>query len=139
VSLVTRQYDAKMVATSTWSARCTPPSGSKELDVPLVQMNALMGFVATLDGDHSRPGLERDKRSRPCVPSRKLLWIQNDLITRHYQGVREEAAGRLRCDSDALGAPHFTWVVSISEGEAPAELVRGSAGASTFQISSGGG
>ncbi len=59
VGLVTRPYDAKMVAYLDMVGRMhTPHAGSTELDVPLVQMNALMGFVAdALDGHDpgSRP------------------------------------------------------------------------------------
>ena len=62
-------------------------AGSAELDVPLVQMNALMGFVsdaltATILGiEFADP----ERKGRALRAFNKLLWIQNDLITRHYQ------------------------------------------------------
>src|SRR5262249_53995701 len=46
-ALVTKPYDAKMVGyLDTVGKMHTPRAGSKEIDVPLVQMNALLGFVA---------------------------------------------------------------------------------------------
>jgi hypothetical protein len=86
-ALVTRPYDGKMVEYLDMVGKIhTPKAGSKELDVPLVQMNALMGFVsdaliATIQG----LGLDRDTEAKTLRAFCKLLWIQNDLITRHYQ------------------------------------------------------
>ena len=55
---------ARWSSTSTWSARCTRrKAGSTELDVPLVQMNALLGFVAdALTATILGLGLDRDER-----------------------------------------------------------------------------
>jgi hypothetical protein len=86
-TLVTRPYDAKMVQYLDFVGKIhTPKAGSAELDVPLVQMNALLGFVsdallATILG----LGLPREQEVRTLRAFNKLLWIQNDLITRHYQ------------------------------------------------------
>jgi len=86
-ALVTRPYDGKMVSyLDTVGAMHTPAKGNKELDVPLVQMNALMGFVsdaivATLCG----LGLDPTSQTRTLRAFNKLLWLQNDLINRHYQ------------------------------------------------------
>jgi hypothetical protein len=64
----------------------TPKAGSKDLDVPLVQMNALMGFVSTaLISTILGLNLERETEVKTLVAFNKLLWVQNDLITRHYQ------------------------------------------------------
>lgn len=66
----------------------TPKAGSKELDVPLVQMNALMGFVAdALTATVLGLGLPRDAEARTLRAFGKQLWIQNDLINRHYQAA----------------------------------------------------
>ncbi len=47
VALVTRPYDDKMIGYLDMVGKMhTPKAGSAELDVPLVQMNALLGFVA---------------------------------------------------------------------------------------------
>jgi len=47
VALVTRPYDGAMLNYLDGVGKMhTPKAGSPELDVPLVQMNALMGFVS---------------------------------------------------------------------------------------------
>src|SRR5262249_23670804 len=84
--LVTWPYDAKLVAYLDFVGKMhTPKAGSKALDVPLVQMNALLGFVA--DGIHATIlglGLDRETEVRTLRAFSKLLWLQNDLIARHY-------------------------------------------------------
>lgn len=86
--LVTGAYDADMVTYLDFVGKIhTPKAGSKLLDVPLVQMNALMGFVA--DAVNATIfGFKLDcATTQAAIRSfSKLLWIQNDLITRHYQG-----------------------------------------------------
>jgi hypothetical protein len=87
VALVTRDYDAKMINYLDLVGKIhTPKAGSPELDVPLVQMNALMGFVSdALTNVILGMGLDRPTEIRTLRAFNKLLWIQNDLITRHYQ------------------------------------------------------
>ena len=74
----------------------TPRAGSKELNVTLVQMNALLGFVCDAL-TAAVLGLLRDREVRTVRAFQKLLWIQNDLINRHYQaaGVGEASRGKL--------------------------------------------
>lgn len=93
VNLVTKPYDGKMAAYLDMVGKMhTPKAGSPDLDVPLVQMNALMGFVAdALTATILGLGLPRDAESKTLRAFGKLLWVQNDLITRHYQ---ERAAPR---------------------------------------------
>jgi Protoglobin len=85
--LVTKPYDAKMVAyLDMVGAMHTSKAGSKELVVPLVQMNALLGFVAdALTATILNLGLERSQEVRTLRAFNKLLWLQNDLINRHYR------------------------------------------------------
>lgn len=89
--LVTAPYDGKMLNYLDNVGKIhTPKAGSADLDVPLVQMNALMGFVsdaliATIQG----LGLDHAAETRTIRAFNKLLWLQNDLITRHYQESRE--------------------------------------------------
>jgi hypothetical protein len=92
-ALVTRSYDAKMVQYLDMVGKIhTPQAGSPELDVPLVQMNALMGFVSdALTAAILALNLDRPTEERTLRAFHKLLWIQNDLITRHYQEAREPA------------------------------------------------
>ncbi|MBX3445056.1 MAG: protoglobin family protein [Planctomyces sp.] len=89
VALVTRPYDAKMVAYLDRVGQIhTPKAGSEQLDVPLVQMNALMGFVAdALNATIQGLGLDLDAERRTVRAFSKLLWLQNDLINRHYQAA----------------------------------------------------
>lgn len=86
-ALVTRTYDGKMVEYLDMVGKMhTPKAGAKELNVPLVQMNALMGFVSdALVATVLGLGLDRATETRTLRAFNKLLWIQNDLITRHYQ------------------------------------------------------
>jgi len=85
-SLVTSPYDEKMVAyLDLVGAMHTPGTGSTKINVPLVQMNALLGFVsdalmATILGF----GLSPDIQAHTLRAFNKLLWLQNDLINRHY-------------------------------------------------------
>ncbi len=86
-ALVTRPYDGKMVEYLDMVGKMhTPLAGNPALDVPLVQMNALMGFVAdALTATILGLGLARDAEATTLRAFQKLLWVQNDLITRHYQ------------------------------------------------------
>lgn len=85
-ALVTKPYDGSMVSYLDRVGKIhTSQAGSKELDVPLVQMNALMGFVAdALTGIIFGLGLERETEISTIRAFNKLLWLQNDLINRHY-------------------------------------------------------
>jgi hypothetical protein len=86
-ALVTKPYDEKMVNYLDFVGKMhTPKTGSVELNVPLVQMNALLGFVAdALTATIFSLGLDRHTETRTVRAFCKLLWLQNDLINRHYQ------------------------------------------------------
>lgn len=88
-ALVTKAYDAKMISYLDMVGKMhTPKAGSSSLDVPLVQMNALMGFVSdALAGTILALGLDRQREERTLRALGKMLWLQNDLISRHYQGA----------------------------------------------------
>ena len=88
--LVTGAYDGKMVSYLDFVGKMhTPKAGSGELNVPLVQMNALLGFVAdALVATIFQLGLDRDTETRTVRAFCKLLWLQNDLINRHYQAAK---------------------------------------------------
>ena len=91
-ALVTKPYDDKMIGYLDLVGKMhTPKAGSAELDVPLVQMNALLGFVAdALLATILGLGLDRQAEARTLRAFNKLLWLQNDLITRHYQASVQE-------------------------------------------------
>lgn len=92
-TLVTKPYDGKMVQYLDAVGRIhTPKLGSSAINVPLVQMNALMGFVAdALIATVFGLELPQDVEQRAIRAVNKLLWIQNDLITRHYADAAEPA------------------------------------------------
>lgn len=85
-TLVTKPYDAQMLSYLDMVGKIhTPKVGSKDLDVPLVQMNALMGFVAdALIATIAGLELDRETELKTLRAFNKLLWLQNDLINRHY-------------------------------------------------------
>ena len=86
-TLVTRPYDAKMVTYLDMVGKMhTDKAGNADLRVPLVQMNALLGFVAdALTATILGLGLPAETQARTLRAFGKVLWIQNDLIGRHYQ------------------------------------------------------
>lgn len=86
-TLVTKPYDAKMVSYLDMVGKMhTPKAGSKNLNVPLIQMNSLMGFVSTaLVSTILGLNLDRETEVKTLTAFNKLLWVQNDLIARHYQ------------------------------------------------------
>lgn len=90
--LVTAPYDGKMVGYLDMVGKIhTEKAGSAELQVPLVQMNALMGFVAdALTATIHGLGLDQETERRTVRAFNKLLWLQNDLINRHYQAEEVE-------------------------------------------------
>lgn len=103
--IVTAPCDAAMVDYLDTAGKLhRPRAGSPALDVPLVQMNAQMGFVATAVTQTILSfGLDRRTESRLLVAFGKVLWIQNDIITRHYQPVtgRMHRGGRLPVGPEA--------------------------------------
>ncbi len=84
--LVTVPYDAKMVAYLDMVGKIhTPTAGNKAINVPLVQMDALMGFVAdAINATILTSDLPSELKVKAVRAFSKLLWLQNDLITRHY-------------------------------------------------------
>jgi len=95
-ALVSKPYDGKMVTYLDMVGKMhTSKAGAAELAVPLVQMNALLGFVAdALTGAILSLRLERGQEIRTLRAFGKLLWLQNDLINRHYQEASLKGMGR---------------------------------------------
>jgi hypothetical protein len=63
----------------------TPAAGNRDIVVPLVQMNALMGLLSDLVlAALAEMPIEPAECLKASRAFQKLLWIQNDLITRHY-------------------------------------------------------
>lgn len=85
--LVGHAYDAKMTSYLDMVGKMhTPTAGNEQIDVPLVQMNALMGLLSdALTASILSLSLDHDTMSRTLRAFNKLFWLQNDLINRHYQ------------------------------------------------------
>jgi hypothetical protein len=87
VRLVSGGYDAKFIQYIDSVGKIhTDKAGNPAVVIPLVQMNALMTFVAdavisTLFALVKEPAALK----RYVTAWNKLLWVQNDFITRHYQ------------------------------------------------------
>jgi hypothetical protein len=98
-ALVTKPYDAKMVQyLDTVGSMHTPERVNRSIDVPLVQMNALLGFVAdALNATIFGLDLDRVTETRTLRAFSKLLWLQNDLINRHYA----KSAAKEKSESEA--------------------------------------
>ena len=59
-------------------------------------MNALMGFVAdALVATIQSLGLDGATERKTIRAFCKLLWLQNDLITRHYQAAAQAEDGQV--------------------------------------------
>jgi hypothetical protein len=88
VRLVSGIYDDKFVLYLDWAGKIhTAKAGAPQIEVPLVQMNALMGFVAAAVVSTLWDLVSDDTQRRRYIEAwNKLLWIQNDLINRHYIG-----------------------------------------------------
>ncbi len=87
MTLLWRTCDAKLVPYLDMVGKIhTPAAGNSEISVPLVQMNALMGYLSDvlLEIIQQLP-LDATARVASVRAFSKLLWIQNDFITRHYQ------------------------------------------------------
>jgi len=86
VKLVTAPYDAKFLIYLDMVGKIhTAKAGNKAIQIPLVQMNSLMGFLAdVLTATLVGLNLPREVEIKTLRAFNKLLWIQNDLATRHY-------------------------------------------------------
>jgi len=86
MQLIGRTYDPKMVVYLDMVGKIhTPEAGNEQIKVPLVQMNALIGLLSdTLMEAIAESSLEGEKAIATLLAFNKLMWIQNDLVTRHY-------------------------------------------------------
>ncbi len=86
MQLVGHAYNEKMVVYLDMVGKMhTDKAGNAAIIVPLVQMNALMGLLAgTLTETILELDLDPDTKTRTLRAFQKLMWIQNDFITRHY-------------------------------------------------------
>lgn len=85
-ALVTRPYDQKMLLYLDMVGKIhTTKAGNAQINVPLVQMNALLGWVHdALNVTIMGLDLDDTTKTKAIRAFSKLLWIQSDLISRHY-------------------------------------------------------
>lgn len=85
-ALVTRPYDHKMLLYLDMVGKIhTTKAGNAQINVPLVQMNALLGFVHdVLNSAIMGLDVDNETKTKAIRAFSKLLWIQSDLISRHY-------------------------------------------------------
>lgn len=84
-TLLTKPYDGAMAEYLDWIGKIHTVATTARLQIPLVQMNSLMGYMA--DAFHAivlNLGLPREQEAVTLRAFSKLLWIQNDFISRHY-------------------------------------------------------
>ena len=84
-----RPDDAKMNAYLDMAGKMpTAKAGNKDIVIPLVQMNALLGLLSdTLTDTISALDLDAQTRLHTIRAFNKLMWIQNDLSSRRYVGT----------------------------------------------------
>lgn len=88
MNLLGHSYNDKMAVYLDMVGKMhTPKAGNAAIDVPLVQMNALMGLVSDVLWDTiARLDLDHETTLRVGRAFGKLMWLQNDFIVRHYAG-----------------------------------------------------
>lgn len=93
LALIGRAYDAKMVQYLDMVGRIhTSKAGNKEINIPLVQMNALMGLLTDVVTDALiESSMDQNSTLKTIRALNKLMWIQNDFISRHYVTSAESA------------------------------------------------
>lgn len=87
MQILGRSYDGKMAVYLDMVGKMhTPKAGNSAIDVPLVQMNALMGLLSDVLSATLAEALPYEPADLVATlrSFQKLLWIQNDLIVRHY-------------------------------------------------------
>ena len=86
LALIGRSYDSKMVQYLDMVGRIhTTKAGNQEINVPLYQMNALMGLLSDIIAEVLLDSPLSSTEAFSAIRAyNKLFWIQNDFISRHY-------------------------------------------------------
>lgn len=120
----------------------TPKTGNPKINVPLVQMNAFMGMLADLlTGRLLALNTDQNTKINCLRAFQKLLWLQNDFITRHYAAADIQSLMRMVPLFSGLTAARIEEVAGLLRPRLiqPAKYVvrRGEPGDSMFFITSG--
>lgn len=91
MQLLGHAYDSKIVLYLDMVGKIhTPKAGNQQIDVPLIQMNVLLGLISDkLTETLLELDLASDQKIAALRAFNKLLWIQNDFISRHYVTIPE--------------------------------------------------
>lgn len=86
IALIGRSYDVAMIRYLDMVGKMhTSHAGNSDIQVPLIQMNALMGLISDLlTRTLMHSSLGDETKLATIRAFQKLLWIQNDFINRHY-------------------------------------------------------
>lgn len=120
----------------------TPKTGNPKINVPLVQMNAFMGMFAELLTDRVL-ALNTDFETKiNCLRAfHKILWLQNDFITRHYAAADIPSLMRMVPIFGVLTSARIEEIAALLKPRLiqPAKPIvrRGETGDSMFFITSG--
>ena len=89
--LMTEPYDASMIQYMDAMGRIHKAESHRaRLDIPIVHMNAFLGQVAdAIAGLIRGLGLEPDRELALIRAYMKVMWLQNDLVSRHYLRLAE--------------------------------------------------
>lgn len=120
----------------------TPKTGNPKINVPLVQMNAFMGMLAELLTDRVLAlNTDADTKMNCLRAFHKILWIQNDFITRHYAAADIQSLMRMVPLFKVLTAARIEEIASLLKPRLiqPDKYIvrRGESGDSMFFITSG--
>lgn len=106
--LLGNPHDAQMVKYLDMVGKIhTPAAGNKQIHVPPVQMNALMGLLTDLIiRAIQRLPVDREIEQQSIAALNKLMWIQNDFIQRHYVGPANASS---TTTTRAVSSPNSGW------------------------------
>lgn len=92
MKLLGHSYDSKIVLYLDMVGKIhTPKAGNDLLDIPLIQMNALMGLISDkLIETYLELDIPNDQKFAAIRAFQKLFWIQNDFISRHYVAISHD-------------------------------------------------
>lgn len=120
----------------------TPKTGNPRINVPLVQMNAFMGMLADLLTDRLLAlNTDYDTKINCLRAFHKILWLQNDFITRHYAAADIQSLMRMVPLFGVLTSARIEEIAGFLKPRLiqPAKHIvrRGESGDSMFFITSG--
>lgn len=143
MQLIGHPFDSKIaVLFDAVGKMHTPKTGNPKINVPLVQMNAFMGmFADLLTGRLLALNTDADTKINCLRAFQKILWLQNDFITRHYAAADIQSLMRMVPLFSVLTSARIDEIAGLLRPRLvqPAKHIvrRGESGDSMFFITSG--